>query len=455
MAIATVNPATGKLVKEFQEDGDKTISLKIEAAEAAFSNWKKTSFAERKKLALKVAEILRKSKLEYAELITLEMGKPLAESEAEVEKCAVAFEYYANETERLLAPEKIETEFSASYAKFEPLGIILAVMPWNFPFWQVLRFAATALMGGNVALLKHASNVPQTALKIEEIFTEAGYPKGVFQTLLIGSSKVEKIVRDWRVRGVSLTGSEFAGREVAKVAAEELKPTVLELGGSDPFIVLNDADLELTVPQAVFSRLRNAGQSCISGKRMIVEAGIYDDFLNAYKRAFEEIVVGDPMDPKTSLGPVSSERSLLDLERQVNRAVEQGAKVITGGKRLDRPGFFFAPTILTGVDESFDIYLEEVFGPIAVVYRAESLDEAIKLANVTSFGLGSSIWTKDVRRAEEEIVPQIEAGSVYINKMMSSDPRMPFGGVKNSGYGRELSGYGIKEFQNIKSVIIP
>ncbi len=453
MAIISTNPATEEILAEFSELDLSQIETKLATASSAFSTWKLTSFAERRGLFLKLVSNLRANIPEYGKILTAEMGKSYKESLAELEKCAVTMEMYANEAEKMLAVEQVQTEFSESYVKFEPMGVILAVMPWNFPFWQVLRFAAPALMGGNVAVLKHASNVPQSALLIEKLFKESGFPEGAFQTLLISSSKVEALIRDWRIKAVTLTGSEPAGKQVAKVAGEEIKPVILELGGSDPFIVLADADLDKVIPNAVSARIRNNGQSCIAAKRFIVAAEIYEEFLSRYKLAFEKIVVGDPMLETTELGPISTKQGLEDVESQVAAAAAAGAKIILGGKRLAGKGYFYAPTIITEISETNPLYTQEVFGPVASVYSAGSTAEIVHLANATKFGLGSSIWCKDVAAAKE-LVPQIEAGSVYVNRVMGSDPRMPFGGVKNSGVGRELSHYGIKAFQNVKSVIV-
>jgi succinate-semialdehyde dehydrogenase/glutarate-semialdehyde dehydrogenase len=402
---------------------------------------------------LRAAEILETEKQEFGRLMTTEMGKPLAAAISEAEKCALVCRYYAENAEKHLADELVQTNAKQSYVRFQPLGPVLAVMPWNFPFWQVFRFAAPALMAGNVGLLKHASNVPQCALAIEEIFRRAGFPDGAFQALLIGSAKVESVLKDERVKAATLTGSEPAGRSVASVAGEQIKKTVLELGGSDPFIVMPSANLAEAVTTAVKARTLNNGQSCIAAKRFIVAAEIYEEFERKFVDEMKALRVGDPLEQSTDIGPLATPQIVNDLEEQVKRAVAGGARVLTGGKRLDRRGNFYEPTVLAGVDPATPVSCEEIFGPVAMLFRVNNMDEAIQLANATTFGLGSAAWTNDAGE-QRRFIEELEAGSVFINGMVASDPRLPFGGVKHSGYGRELAEFGIREFVNIKTVWI-
>lgn len=454
MAIQSRNPATGEAVKTFEELSDAELQSKLALAESAHETWKKTTFAERAALMMKLADHLEAQAKHLGELMSIEMGKTIAAGESEVKKCALVCRYYAESAERFLAPEKTATDASESYVAFEPLGAVLAVMPWNFPFWQVYRFAAPALMAGNVGLLKHASNVPQCAEAIEASFVSSGFPKGVFQNLFLGSARVEKVIRDPRVKAVTLTGSEKAGSEVAKVAGEEIKKTVLELGGSDPFIVCEDADVARACEIAASARMQNnAGQSCIAAKRFIVHRAVADAFTTGVADIFSKLTVGDPADPATNVGPLATEQMVRDIERQVNDSAAKGARVVVGGKRLDRQGYFYAPTVLAGVKKGMPVYDEEVFGPVIAVITVNDDDEAVKAANDTVYGLGATICTRDMARAKR-LIPQIESGSVFVNGQMKSDPRLPFGGIKKSGYGRELSQYGIREFVNIKTVWI-
>ncbi len=404
-------------------------------------------------MMIRAAEILESEKHEFGKTMTIEMGKPLQAAIGEAEKCAWVCRYYAENAERHLADEIVETNAKKSYVHFQPLGPVLAVMPWNFPFWQVFRFAAPALMAGNVGLLKHSSNVPQCALAIEEIFRRAGFPEGAFQTLLIGSQAVEGILKDRRVVAATLTGSEPAGRSVAGIAGKEIKTTVLELGGSDPFIVMASADFDVAVTTAVKARTINNGQSCIAAKRFIVAAEIYDKFEERFVSEMQSLRIGDPMDESTEIGPLATPQIRDDLVEQVKKAVDSGARVLTGGKKLDGPGNFYEPTVLVNVDPSSTVSCEEIFGPVAMLFRVADIDEAIRLANATPFGLGSSAWTSDANE-QAQFIEEIEAGCVFINGMVASDPRLPFGGVKNSGYGRELAEFGIREFVNIKTVWI-
>jgi succinate-semialdehyde dehydrogenase/glutarate-semialdehyde dehydrogenase len=450
MTIATTNPATGKVEKTFTPDSDARIEEKLQKAAAAAKSWRRTSFAERAQRLSRAASLLDQRKDALGRLMTLEMGKLRKAAIGEIEKCANGCRYYAENAERHLAPQPVQTDAKRSEKRFQPLGTVLAVMPWNFPFWQVFRFAAPALMAGNVGLLKHASNVPQCALAIEEIFRDAGYPEGCFQTLLIGSEKVKKLVEDPRIAAATLTGSDGAGRSLGSTAGAQLKKTVLELGGSDPFVVLPSADLQKAVQVAVAARIQNAGQSCIAAKRFIVHERIAPEFEKRFVEQMRALRVGDPQDDATEVGPLASKQVLEDIDKQVRGAREEGARIACGGERLTRPGFFFAPTVVLGAEGS-KVWKEEVFGPVAAVVRARDLDHAIALANDTQFGLGAAAFTQDAKEIER-LVDELEAGQVFINGMVKSDPRLPFGGIKASGYGRELSEEGIREFTNTKTV---
>lgn len=453
MAIASINPATGETLREFSALSAQQIEQKLQLAAGVFQTYRRTPFAERSRMMMRAAEILESEKPAFGKTMTTEMGKPLTAAIGEVEKCAWVCRYYAENAERHLADEIVETNAKKSYVKFQPLGPVLAVMPWNFPFWQVFRFAAPALMAGNVGLLKHSSNVPECALAIEDIFRRAGFPEGAFQTLLIGSDAVEGILKDRRVVAATLTGSEPAGRSVAGTSGKEIKKTVLELGGSDPFMVMPSADFETAVTTAVKARTINNGQSCIAAKRFIVAAEIYDKFEERFVSEMKALRVGDPMDESTQIGPLATPQIRDDLVEQVKKAVDSGARVLTGGNKLDGPGNFYEPTVLVNVDPSSPVSCEEIFGPVAMLFRAANIDEAIHLANATPFGLGASAWTNDANE-QAKFIEEIESGSVFINGMVASDPRLPFGGVKNSGYGRELAEFGIREFVNIKTVWI-
>lgn len=453
MAIATINPATGETLKSFEPLTDSEIDAKIEKAFKAFRSYRRTTFAERAEYMLRAAEILEREKREFARLMTTEMGKPLRSAIDEAVKCATACRYYAERAEEFLADEPVETDATESFVTYQPLGTVLAVMPWNFPFWQVFRFAAPALMAGNTGLLKHASNVPQCALAIEDIFRRAGFPEGAFQALLVGSDKVERVLDDPRVVAATLTGSEAAGRSVAELVGKRIKKSVLELGGSDPFIVMPSANLEAAIKTAVKARTINNGQSCIAAKRFIIADEIAEEFENQFVAGMQALKVGDPMDEATDIGPLATPDILSDLAEQVQKTIEAGAKLLTGGRALERRGNYYAPTVLTDIPEGSPAYNEELFGPVASVFRARDIDEAIHLANDTRFGLGSSAWTNDPGE-QRRFIEEIEAGQVFINAMVASDPRLPFGGVKQSGYGRELSAYGIREFVNIKTVWI-
>jgi succinate-semialdehyde dehydrogenase/glutarate-semialdehyde dehydrogenase len=453
VAIATINPATGEEIKTFDALTDEEIDRKLGLAAETFREYRKTSFEERSEMLLRAAEILEEEAEDLGRLMTGEMGKTLAAATAEAQKCARGCRYYAENAEEMLADEEVEPEGAKAFIRYQPLGPVLAVMPWNFPFWQVFRFAAPALMAGNVGLLKHASNVPQCALAIEDIIHRAGFPEGTFQTLLISSSQVQAVIDDSRVRAATLTGSEGAGRQVASEAGENIKKTVLELGGSDPFIVMPSADLDKAVNMAVTSRTLNNGQSCINAKRIIVHQEIAEEFERRYVDSMAALRVGDPMDEDTDMGPLATPDILEDVDSQVRKSVEAGARVLTGGEPLEGPGNFYPPTVITDIPKDSPAYEEEIFGPVASLFRARDIDEAIAIANDTTFGLGSSSWTNDPDE-QERFVNEIEAGMVYINRMTESTPEVPFGGVKNSGYGRELSVFGIREFVNAKTVWI-
>jgi succinate-semialdehyde dehydrogenase/glutarate-semialdehyde dehydrogenase len=452
MAIATINPATGQLVQSFEPLTNAQIEAKLQLAAATFPVFRRLSFAERAVMMNKAAGILESDKEELGRLMTLEMGKTFRSAVDEAVKCAWACRYYADNAERFLADEEVATNAKRSYVKYQPMGVVLAIMPWNFPFWQVFRFIAPGLMAGNVGLLKHASNVPQCALKIEEILQRAGFPEGAFQTLLIGARQVDAILSDPRVAAATLTGSEGAGVEVGVSAAKRIKKVVLELGGSDPFIVMSSADVDLAVDTAVKARVINNGQSCIAAKRFIVAENIADRFENGFVAKMKALKVGDPMDAATDLGPLATADAVVSLQADVDATVKAGARVLTGGKPVDGPGSFYAPTVLSEIPKESPGYREELFGPVACVFRVKDVTEAICVANDSRFGLGASAWTNDAAE-RERFANEIEAGLVFINKMVVSDPRMPFGGVKWSGHGRELGGvHGIREFTNIKTV---
>jgi succinate-semialdehyde dehydrogenase/glutarate-semialdehyde dehydrogenase len=451
MPIASVNPATGEVVKTFQPLSESEIEKKVQQAVATFKAERNTPFAERSKRMLRAAEILERDKDKFGHLMTLEMGKTYKSAIAEAVKCTSACRYYAENIERFMSDEVVETGAKKSFIRYLPIGPILAVMPWNFPFWQVIRFAAPALMAGNVGLLKHASNVPQCALAIESVFLEAGFPEGAFQALLIGSSQVDALLNDSRIVAATLTGSEQAGIQVGVGAAKRIKKVVLELGGSDPFIVMPSADLETAVSTAVQARVQNNGQSCIAAKRFIVAESIADEFERRFVAKMKNLHVGDPFDEKTELGPLATPDAVKGLDEDVHKTLDAGARLLTGGHPLERKGNYYAPTVLTNVPKGSPAYSEELFGPVASIFRVKDQGEAIRVANDVRFGLGASAWTND-EKEQQRFIDELEAGMVFINKMVASDPRIPFGGVKHSGHGRELGLVGIREFLNAKTV---
>ncbi|MEV0369082.1 NADP-dependent succinic semialdehyde dehydrogenase [Streptomyces sp. NPDC050636] len=459
MAIATVNPATGETLKTFDALNAGEIEDHLIRAEQAFKQYRDTSFAHRAELLLKAADLLDADQDTIARTMTTEMGKTLVAARAEAAKCAKTMRWYATHAEELLADEQPDpadvkdSGAARAVVRYRPLGTILAVMPWNFPLWQVVRFAAPALMAGNTGLLKHASNVPQTALYLEELFRRAGFPEGCFQTLLIGSGAVEDILRDPRIAAATLTGSEVAGRSVASIAGDEVKKTVLELGGSDPFLVMPSADLDKAARTAVTARVQNNGQSCIAAKRFIVHNDVYDAFAERFTAGMAALTLGDPMDEDTDVGPLSSEQGRSDLEELVDDAVHRGARALCGGRRPPErhTGWFYEPTVLDGITPEMRIHQEEAFGPVATLYRVADLDEAVTVANDTPFGLSSNAWTRDAGE-QARLARDLQAGGVFFNGMTASHPGLPFGGAKRSGYGRELSGHGIREFCNMTTV---
>ena len=451
MALKSINPATEETEATFEEHTPAEVEAALEDGSRAFGRWRRTPMTERSRCMREAANYLRANKMRFARLMTAEMGKPIRQSEAEVEKCAWCCDFYAEQAAGFLKDQDTPSSASQSYVAFDPLGPVLAVMPWNFPFWQVFRFAAPALMAGNTAVLKHAANVPRCAIAIEEVFRGAGFPPGVFRTLLISSGRVAEIIEDERIQAVTLTGSDIAGAKVAEASGRALKKTVLELGGSDPFIVLADADLEAAATTAVNARYQNAGQSCIAAKRFIVVDEVAEEFTTRFIELAQRLRVGDPSDPDTEVGPLARDDLREALEDQVARSLAQGARVVAGGHRLERQGYFYAPTVVSDVSPAMPVFGEETFGPVAAIVRARDPEEAIALANQSHYGLGAALWTRDIEVAHR-LAREIEAGSIFINGMVASDPRLPFGGVKRSGYGRELGEYGIREFVNIKTV---
>ncbi len=451
--MKAINPFNNTLIKEYPEHALQEVTEIIDRVQKDFQAWRQVSFEQRRSLMKKAAQVLRHKKETYASLITQEMGKVIKEARAEVEKCAWVCDYYAENAETFLRNERVDTDAQQSYISFEPIGIVLAVMPWNFPFWQVFRFAAPALMAGNAGILKHASNVPGCALAIEDIFREAGFPENLFRTLLIRPALIPEIIKHEYVQAVTLTGSEPAGSAVAAMAGKEIKKTVLELGGSDPFIVLSDADLEKAVSTAVQARMINTGQSCIAAKRFIVVNQVLEEFQNKMVQQMQALKMGNPADETVQVGPLARADLVEELDRQVKNSIQKGAKLLLGGKKATGEGNFYLPTVITNVQKGMPIYEEETFGPVAAIIPVQDEEEAMTVANDTRFGLGASLWTQNIEKAKV-LAHQIQAGSVFINGLVKSDPRLPFGGIKKSGYGRELSHYGIKEFVNIKTVWI-
>jgi succinate-semialdehyde dehydrogenase/glutarate-semialdehyde dehydrogenase len=454
MKIDAINPANGELIRSYTEMTAPEVREILNKTEAAFQSWRWTSFGERASRMRRAAQILKDKKDDYAELMAIEMGKTLIQGRAEAEKCAWCCDFYANNAEGFLSAEQIQTDASKSFVSYQPLGIVLAVMPWNFPFWQVFRFAAPALMAGNAGILKHASNVPGCALAIEEVFRLAGFPEDLFRTLLIGNEQVAAVIENPLVKAVTLTGSTPAGKAVASKAGSVLKKTVLELGGSDPYVVLEDADLVLTVETCVNSRLINAGQSCIAAKRFIVMEPVYSRFVEMYVEQMRAKKMGDPFEPGMDLGPQARQNLRDDLHRQVKQSIDKGARLLLGGSLPAGPGAYYPPTVLSEVQPGMAAYDEETFGPVAAIIRARSEEDAVGIANDTVFGLGAAVFTRDLARGEKIATQRLEAGACFVNSFVKSDPRLPFGGIKESGYGRELSVFGIREFVNIKTVYI-
>ncbi|MFD3499750.1 NADP-dependent succinic semialdehyde dehydrogenase [Streptomyces sp. NPDC058678] len=457
MPIATVNPANGETLKTYEAMGEEEIERRLQLAQATFRTYRATPFAERARLLHRAADLLDEDQQDIARVMTTEMGKPVKQARAEAGKCAKAMRWYADHAQELLADEEPaasdvkDSGASRALVRYRPMGPVLAVMPWNFPLWQVVRFAAPALMAGNVGLLKHASNVPQTALYLEDLFHRAGFPEGCFQTLLIGSAAVDEILRDERIKAATLTGSEPAGRAVASTAGDMVKKTVLELGGSDPYVVMPSADIDRAAQTAVTARVQNNGQSCIAAKRFIVHTDVYDAFAERFVEGMKALQIGDPLEDGTEVGPLASAQGRADLEELVDDARRGGASVLCGGERPDGAGWYYPPTVLAGITREMRIHREEAFGPVATLYRAADLDEAVLIANDSPFGLSSNVWTRDDTEVDR-FVRDLEAGGVYVNGMTASHPAFPFGGVKRSGYGRELSGHGIREFCNITTV---
>jgi acyl-CoA reductase-like NAD-dependent aldehyde dehydrogenase len=451
--ITSVNPATEEVLARFDPFTPEEVDRALDDAQDAFTAWRERAIADRAVPMLRLAGLLRERADRYGRLITIEMGKPIAEAKAEIEKCAWGCEHYAENAARYLADEVIESNAKRSIVAFEPLGIVLAVMPWNFPFWQVMRFAAPTLMAGNAAVLKHASNVPQCALAIEELFRDAGFPEGLVRTLLLAGAQVEPVIADPRVRAVTLTGSSDTGSRIAELAGRALKKSVLELGGSDPYIVLADADIDAAAKVGARARNQNAGQSCIAAKRFIAVESVARDFEQRFAAEVEALRAGDPLDPGTQIGPLARADLRETLERQVRESVRMGARVLTGGDRGAGRGWYYQPTVLADVTEEMPVFKEETFGPVAAVLRVRDADDALRVANDSAYGLGASLWTRDLK-VGEALARRIESGSVFVNGMVASDPRLPFGGVKRSGYGRELSAYGIKEFVNVQTIWI-
>ncbi len=453
MKLYSINPATEEVLAEFDGIGYEECLRILEKSRSIFAEWKNVRIEERLQCAQNMGKDLLRRKIELSKLMTEEMGKPVRQSVAEIEKCALLCDYYSNSAKRFLEREEIRTQNKKSYISFEPLGLVMGIMPWNFPFWQVMRFALPAVIAGNVAILKHASNVPQCSLKMEELFSDSGFPGHVFKSILADSRTAMRLIESDHVDAVSLTGSTSAGMQVASIAGKNIKKSVLELGGSDPFIVLGDANLEKAAESAVQARMVNSGQSCIAAKRFIVAKEIEKEFEEKLLRKFESLKVGNPLEESTDIGPLAKRDILEDAEKKVSDAKNKGAKILFGGKRLGGKGFFHQPTLLSNIKPDMDVYSEEVFAPVLPLIVADNEEEAIRIANNTPYGLGASIWSSDIEKAET-LAMQIEAGNVFVNTIVKSDPRLPFGGIKKSGYGRELGGFGIREFVNIKTVVV-
>jgi succinate-semialdehyde dehydrogenase / glutarate-semialdehyde dehydrogenase len=453
MSIISKNPATEEILHTFEAISDQEVQTKLDISKLAFTSWKTKSIVERGVYMTRLADIMREKKDYLATIMTSEMGTPLAQAKTEIEKCAFIADIFATESEKMLADEKAHVQAKEAYISFEPLGTLLHIAPWNYPFYLALRPVIPAIMAGNTVVLKHASNVPQVSTVLEELFLQAGFPAGVFQSLMIASSQVEKIIQNPIISVVSLIGSEKAGSIVASQAGKALKKTIMELGGNDPMIVLADADIDTVVAGAVQSRLRNCGQSCNASKRYVVHADVHTEFVTKLKAEYEKQVIGDPYDDTTDIGPLATESSLHEIDKQIKESVKMGANIVTGGKRRGTIGYFYEPTIITDATSEMPVFREEVFGPVATVIEVKNIEEAVKVANDSQYGLGASIWTADYDLAKS-LIPQIEAGNVYINAIVRGDPKMPFGGIKMSGYGREFGEYGIKEFVNIKSVVV-
>ena len=451
MSIQSVNPANNQVIKQFSEATDSEVKQALQSADKAFRHWRRTSFTERAEKMIKAAELFERDIEHHAHLMTLEMGKTKREARSEIEKCASCCRYYAEHAEQFLKDESLKVSEGRAFINYNPIGAVLAVMPWNFPYWQVIRFAAPNLMAGNVGILKHASSVPQVSMALAEVFSEAGFPDGAFQSLLISGKKTSMLIEDNTIKAATLTGSEKAGASVAALSGKHLKKTVLELGGSDPFVVLNDADLDKAVENAVKSRMVNNGQSCIAAKRFIIEEGIFDDFSDKFVAKMKSLKIGDPTNDENDYGPMAAESLAEELQEQVNKSVKAGATVLLGGDRPKGEGAYFNPTVLTNIANDSPAYKEELFGPVASLFKVATEKDAIKLANDSRFGLGGSVWTQDSKKGTA-VARQIESGAVYVNRMMASDPAVPFGGIKVSGYGRELSHLGIREFTNQQTI---
>lgn len=451
--MKSINPATEEIIAEYEEYSEKEVESIIQKSKFAFLEWRKSTIAERKVFNYKLKDLMLKRKEELAKLITLEMGKPLKQSLYEIEKCCLVLEYYAEKADQFLSPQIVETESKKSYIRFDPLGVVLAIMPWNFPFWQVFRFSAANIVAGNSGLLKHASNVTMCALEIEKLYKEAQFPENVFRALLISGERAKELIKNEEIKAITLTGSEEAGRLVGEECGRNIKKVVLELGGSDAFIVLNDADIEDCAKWAAKSRTINNGQSCIAAKRFIVLKDVYEEFREAFVEEMKKLKVGDPMDLETDVGPLARKDLLEEVEEQVQSSIKDGARILLGGKKLEGKGYFYSPTVLENVTLKMRVFQEEVFGPVAPLIKAKDEDEAVEIANHSRYGLGASVWTRDLSKGEK-IAALLDVGTVYINGIVKSDPRMPFGGVKASGYGRELSYFGIREFVNIKSIFV-